>query len=105
MQCIAYSFTVYFVLLYSVLYTCKHCIVYWYTLYCILIYSVLHTCIQCIIYLYTMYCIVLSHRYTYWTLSYALTRRGMTKLLSQDPIAHMLPVDEYLPIMFDSHDK
>ena len=52
-----------------------------------------------------MYCIILSHRYTYWTLSYALTRRGMTKLLSQDPIAHMLPVDEYLPIMFDSHDK
>lgn len=43
--------------------------------------------------------------YTYWTLSYALTREGMTKLLSQDPLSHMLPVDEYLPIMFDSHDN
>ena len=43
--------------------------------------------------------------YTYWTLSYALTRRGMTKLLAQDPIAKMIPVDEYLPIMFGAHTK
>ncbi|XP_067940750.1 glycosyltransferase 25 family member-like isoform X2 [Watersipora subatra] len=41
--------------------------------------------------------------YTYWTLSYALTRRGMTKFLAQDPISRMIPVDEYLPILFGAH--
>ncbi|KAF6022292.1 CERCAM [Bugula neritina] len=41
--------------------------------------------------------------YTYWTLSYAVTRSGLKKLLAQDPIAKMLPVDEYLPIMFGAH--
>jgi len=44
-------------------------------------------------------------RYTYWTLSYAVTRSGLKKLLAQDPIAKMLPVDEYLPIMFGAHTK
>ena len=88
-----YFYIVFFILVNIVLYTYIQCIAH------------LYTCIQCIVYFHTVYCIILSHRYTYWTLSYALTRRGMTKLLSQDPIAHMLPVDEYLPIMFDSHDK
>lgn len=48
---------------------------------------------------------LLPFRYTYWTLSYALTRSGLRKLLSQDPISKMLPVDEFLPIMFDAHHK
>ena len=41
--------------------------------------------------------------YSYWTLSYILSGRGTKKLLDQNPLSKMLPVDEYLPIMFDKH--
>lgn len=41
--------------------------------------------------------------YSYWTLSYALSFSGATKLLDQQPLTKMVPVDEYLPIMFDRH--
>ncbi|XP_064616989.1 procollagen galactosyltransferase 1-like [Liolophura sinensis] len=41
--------------------------------------------------------------YSYWTLSYLLTNRGAQKLLDQKPLTKLLPVDEYLPIMFDQH--
>ncbi|XP_014663640.1 PREDICTED: procollagen galactosyltransferase 1-like [Priapulus caudatus] len=41
--------------------------------------------------------------YSYWTLSYALTNRGARKLLAQKPLQKMVPVDEYLPIMFNKH--
>uniref|UniRef100_A0A336MPN9 CSON004334 protein n=1 Tax=Culicoides sonorensis TaxID=179676 RepID=A0A336MPN9_CULSO len=43
--------------------------------------------------------------YTYWTLGYVLTLEGARKLLAQNPIKKMVPVDEYLPIMFDNHPK
>ncbi|XP_061634542.1 procollagen galactosyltransferase 2 isoform X2 [Phyllopteryx taeniolatus] len=41
--------------------------------------------------------------YSYWTLGYVLSLRGATKLLDAKPFAKMLPVDEFLPIMFNKH--
>ncbi|XP_033732543.1 procollagen galactosyltransferase 1-like isoform X2 [Pecten maximus] len=43
--------------------------------------------------------------YSYWTLSYILSDRGARKLLQQQPLSKMIPVDEYLPIMFDKHPQ
>lgn len=43
--------------------------------------------------------------YSYWTLSYLLTYRGARKLITQNPLQKMVPVDEYLPIMFDKHPE
>ena len=41
--------------------------------------------------------------YTYWTLGYIITREGVDKLLAADPLGKMVPVDEFLPIMYDRH--
>ncbi|KAJ8736928.1 hypothetical protein PYW07_000199 [Mythimna separata] len=41
--------------------------------------------------------------YSYWTLGYLLSERGARKLLAARPLDRMLPVDEFLPIMFDQH--
>ncbi|XP_077573035.1 procollagen galactosyltransferase 2 [Stigmatopora nigra] len=41
--------------------------------------------------------------YSYWTLGYVLSFQGATKLLNAQPLAKMLPVDEFLPVMFDKH--
>ncbi|KAL7025625.1 hypothetical protein ACKWTF_013567 [Chironomus riparius] len=41
--------------------------------------------------------------YTYWTLAYAITLEGAKKLLAAEPLKRLLPVDEFLPIMFDQH--
>ena len=41
--------------------------------------------------------------YTYWTIGYLLRLSGARKLLDQKPLGKMVPVDEYLPIMFDQH--
>lgn len=43
--------------------------------------------------------------YSYWTLGYVLTLQGAKKLLDQNPQKKMVPVDEYLPIMFNHHPK
>lgn len=43
--------------------------------------------------------------YSYWTLGYALSQQGARKLVSADPFTRMLPVDEFLPIMFNKHPK
>jgi len=43
--------------------------------------------------------------YTYWTLGYALSLRGAKKLLAGKPLEKLVPVDEYLPIMFDRHNN
>eukprot|EP00111_Clytia_hemisphaerica_P009761 TCONS_00028618-protein len=42
-------------------------------------------------------------RYSYWTLGYVLRLSGAKKLLAGDPLPKMVPVDEYIPIMFDDH--
>ncbi|TKS74494.1 Procollagen galactosyltransferase 2 [Collichthys lucidus] len=41
--------------------------------------------------------------YSYWTLGYALSQQGARKLLAADPLKRMLPVDEFLPVMFNKH--
>ncbi|XP_030640557.1 procollagen galactosyltransferase 2 isoform X2 [Chanos chanos] len=41
--------------------------------------------------------------YSYWTLGYALSLQGARKLLRAQPFGKMLPVDEFLPVMFNKH--
>uniref|UniRef100_A0AAY4B863 Glycosyl transferase family 25 domain-containing protein n=1 Tax=Denticeps clupeoides TaxID=299321 RepID=A0AAY4B863_9TELE len=41
--------------------------------------------------------------YSYWTLGYALSLQGARKLLRVQPFCKMLPVDEFLPVMFNKH--
>ncbi|XP_059055397.1 glycosyltransferase 25 family member [Achroia grisella] len=41
--------------------------------------------------------------YSYWTLGYLISERGAKKLLDARPLTKVLPVDEFLPIMFDQH--
>ncbi|XP_013008994.2 inactive glycosyltransferase 25 family member 3 isoform X1 [Cavia porcellus] len=41
--------------------------------------------------------------YSYWTLAYTLSLAGARKLLASQPLRRMVPVDEFLPIMFDQH--
>lgn len=43
--------------------------------------------------------------YSHWTLSYAISQQGAQKLLNAEPLSKMLPVDEFLPIMYDKHPK
>ena len=42
-------------------------------------------------------------KYSYWTIGYIITRKGVEKLLNSDPLSKLLPIHEYLPIMYDSH--
>ncbi|XP_055534935.1 glycosyltransferase 25 family member [Wyeomyia smithii] len=41
--------------------------------------------------------------YSYWTLGYLISLQGAQKLLFEKPLTKLVPVDEYLPIMFDKH--
>ncbi|XP_059494278.1 procollagen galactosyltransferase 1 isoform X2 [Stegostoma tigrinum] len=41
--------------------------------------------------------------YSYWTLAYAISWQGAKKLIDSDPLKKILPVDEFLPIMYDKH--
>ncbi|KFB49662.1 Glycosyltransferase 25 family member [Anopheles sinensis] len=41
--------------------------------------------------------------YSYWTLGYVITLEGAKKLLRENPLQKLLPVDEYIPIMFGNH--
>lgn len=41
--------------------------------------------------------------YSYWTLGYLISLKGARKLLEEKPLQKLVPVDEYLPIMFDKH--
>uniref|UniRef100_A0A8C5RSW7 Cerebral endothelial cell adhesion molecule n=1 Tax=Laticauda laticaudata TaxID=8630 RepID=A0A8C5RSW7_LATLA len=41
--------------------------------------------------------------YSYWTLAYVLSRRGAQKLIEARPLSKILPVDEFLPIMYNKH--
>ena len=41
--------------------------------------------------------------YSHWALAYVLSLSGAQKLLKAEPLAKMIPVDEYIPIMYDQH--
>jgi len=43
-------------------------------------------------------------KYSYWTLAYILRLSGARKLIAGDPFKQMIPVDEYIPIMFNDHN-
>lgn len=43
--------------------------------------------------------------YSYWTLGYLLSSQGAKKLIAQDPLSTIIPVDEYLPILYDKHPE
>ncbi len=42
-------------------------------------------------------------KYSYWTNGYVLNKAGAEKLLATDFIQHIIPVDEYLPLLCHSH--
>ncbi len=48
---------------------------------------------------------IVKPAYSYWAVAYALSHRGARKLMESGPLKKILPVDEYLPIMFDKHPK
>lgn len=41
--------------------------------------------------------------YSHWTVGYMLSLRGAQILVNENPLQKLLPVDEYLPIMYDHH--
>lgn len=41
--------------------------------------------------------------YSYWTLGYMMSLQGARKLLRAEPLSKMLPVDEFLPVMYNKH--
>lgn len=42
-------------------------------------------------------------KYSYWTVGYIMTRSGAEKLIAAEPLASLIPVDEFLPVMYDQH--
>ncbi|XP_075229791.1 glycosyltransferase 25 family member [Lycorma delicatula] len=43
--------------------------------------------------------------YSYWTLGYLLSKQGARKLVDAKPLNNLLPVDEFLPILYDKHPE
>lgn len=41
--------------------------------------------------------------YSHWTVGYVLSLRGAKMLVDEKPLQKLIPVDEYLPIMYDHH--
>ena len=49
--------------------------------------------------------VIVEPAYSYWTLGYLVSRSGAEKLIGAQPFDYLLPVDEYIPIMFNQHPK
>ena len=43
--------------------------------------------------------------YSYWMLGYLLSLRGAKKLVEAHPLEKLLPADEFVPIMFNTHPR
>ncbi|KZC04706.1 PREDICTED: glycosyltransferase 25 family member [Dufourea novaeangliae] len=43
--------------------------------------------------------------YSYWTLGYILSRNGAKRLVEAKPLKKLIPVDEYLPILSNTHPR
>lgn len=43
--------------------------------------------------------------YSYWTLGYILSESGAKKLIGAMPLEKLIPVDEFLPILSDTHPE
>ena len=48
---------------------------------------------------------IVKPAYTHWTVSYAISLQGAKKLVDAEPLGKLIPVDEYLPLMFDKQPK
>ena len=46
---------------------------------------------------------IVEIKFTHWTIGYILTRRGAERLLKGDPLSNLIPLDEYIPVMYDEH--
>ena len=44
-------------------------------------------------------------KYSYWTLAYIMRLSGAQKLIAGEPLKQLIPVDEYIPIMFNDHNE
>ena len=43
--------------------------------------------------------------FSHWTVAYALSLRGAQKLLDAKPLVNLIPVDEWLPLMYGHPSK
>lgn len=43
--------------------------------------------------------------FSHWTIAYALSLSGAKKLLNSEPLLNMIPIDEYLPLMYNKPSK
>lgn len=43
--------------------------------------------------------------YSYWTVGYLVSAKGAKKLIDAKPLENLVPVDEYLPIMYNQHPR
>lgn len=48
---------------------------------------------------------IINPSFSHWTVAYALSLNGAKKLMNSEPLKRVLPVDEYLPLMFDKQPK
>ena len=46
---------------------------------------------------------IVTATYSYWTIGYLLRGRAAKILLDEEPLKKLVPVDEYLPIMYGAH--
>lgn len=46
---------------------------------------------------------IVSVEYSYWTVGYAITLEGAKKLVNANPLKSLIPVDEYIPVMYNRH--
>ena len=46
---------------------------------------------------------IVSATYSYWTIGYLLRGRAAKILIDEEPLKKLVPVDEYLPIMYGAH--
>ena len=46
---------------------------------------------------------IVTATYSYWTIGYLLRGRAAKVLLDEEPLKKLVPVDEYLPIMYGAH--
>uniref|UniRef100_A0A8B9F7M1 Glycosyl transferase family 25 domain-containing protein n=1 Tax=Amazona collaria TaxID=241587 RepID=A0A8B9F7M1_9PSIT len=49
--------------------------------------------------------ILVEADYSYWMLGYAVSFQGAQKLIRAAPFSKMLPVDEFLPVMYNKHPE
>lgn len=49
--------------------------------------------------------ILVHPKFSFWTIAYVIRLSGAKKLLAGEPLKKMIPVDDYIPIMFNQHTE